>query len=122
MGYVKHNAIVCTAWTEKYAIEAQKKAKEIFESNRKGSSKLVSELVEHIVNGGYSFFIAPDGSKEGWGDSNQCDDARKYFLDWLRESDNYCDYVEIRFGGDDEYEKIVRSKDTDYEDTDCEEM
>ena len=59
--------------------------------------------------------LAPDGSKEGWEDSNQCDNARKDFLDWLRESDNYCDYVEIRFGGDDEHEDIVRSKDTDYE-------
>jgi hypothetical protein len=115
MGYIKHNAIVCTTWKEEDAVEAQLKAKEIFESKRKGSSQLISELVEYIVNGGYSFFIAPDGSKEGWEDSKQCDDARKDFLDWLKESDNYCDYVEIRFGGDDEHENIVRSKDTDYE-------
>ena len=25
----------------------------------------------------------------------------------------YCDYVEVSFGGDDEHERIVRSKDTD---------
>lgn len=27
--------------------------------------------------------------------------------------DKYCDYVEVSFGGDDEHERIVRSKDTD---------
>lgn len=42
MGYIKHNAIVCTTWKKEDAIEAQQKAKGIFESNRKGSSQLIS--------------------------------------------------------------------------------
>ena len=66
-----------------------------------------------MTNGQSSFFIAPDGSKEGWATSDNGDNARKEFLDWLLKSDNYCDYVEVIFGGDDEHERIVRSKDTD---------
>lgn len=110
MGTIKHNAIVCTTWSKKDAIEARQKAKEIFEAKREGNGELVSELIEYIVNGGYSFFIAPDGSKEGWQRSNQCDDAREEFLDWLRKSENHCDYIEIRFGGDNEHQYIVRSR------------
>ena len=59
------------------------------------------------------FFIAPDGSKEGWGTSNSCDKARSEFLDWLSSSDNYCDYIEVMFGGDGEHEHITRSNNTD---------
>ena len=114
MGYIKHDAIICTTWKKEDADEAQKKAIEILEKNKEGSGSLVSEMVEYIINGGYSFFIAPDGSKEGWDDSNVCDNARKDFLDWLSKSENYCDYIEVRFGGDDEHEGITRSKDTDY--------
>jgi len=107
MGYIKHNAIICTAWNKESVIEAKDKAKEIFSSNQEGSSCLVSEIVEYIVNEGYSFFIAPDGSKEGWDDSNNCDTSRKEFTEWLDNSDNYCDYIEVRFGGDDDDNKIV---------------
>ena len=96
--------------------EAHQKAKEVFEKNFESepyekpfASRLVSDIIKGLTNGQSSFFIAPDGSKEGWATSNNGDNARKEFLDWLQKADNYCDYVEVIFGGDDEHERIVRS-------------
>jgi len=121
MGYIKHNAIVVTGWDTKQIEAARLKAIEIFEQcfsdepiSKPYGSKLVSEIVHGVTNGQLSFFIAPDGSKEGWGTSDNGDEARKQFCDWMQnKDDNYCDYIEIRFGGDDESETFVRSKDTD---------
>ena len=111
MGYIKHHTIIVTGWQDEEIKEAHLKAKEVFEKNF--VSRVVSDVVQGLTNGQKSFFIAPDGSKEGWETSVNGDNARKEFLDWLLKSDIYCDYVEVTFGGDDEYERIVRSKYTD---------
>jgi len=121
MGYIKHNAIVVTGWEEEKIVEARNKAIEIFEkcftdepTVKPYGGKLVSEVINGLINSQSSFFIAPDGSKEGWDTSENGDIARREFLDWLKNNpDNYCDYIEIQFGGDDEHELIVRSKDKD---------
>ena len=117
MGYIKHNAIIVTGWQEGKVLEARNKAIEIFEDCFSGEptakpygSKLISEIIPGLINGQSSFFIAPDGSKEGWETSQNGDTAREQFCKWLdSEQDNYCDYIEVRFGGDDDYETIVRS-------------
>jgi hypothetical protein len=79
---------------------------------------LVSDLLTGIANEQYTFFIAPDGSKEGWPPSNDCDDAREEFLNWLRDSKFSVDYVQVVFGGDYESEnegpRIDRSKIIDF--------
>lgn len=109
MGYIKHNAIICTTWKKEDATEAQAMAKKLLSENESNGAGLVSELVEYAANVGYSFFIAPDGSKEGWEPSCNFDESRNKFLNWLDESDNYCEYVEVCFGGDDEHDTIERS-------------
>lgn len=111
MGYIKHYTIVVTGWRDEDIEAAREKAVKIF--GEFDGSEIVSQIVSGLTNGQKSFFIAPDGSKRGWETSNNCNDARKYFLDWLEKSDNYCYYIEIIFGGDDEYEAIVRSKEID---------
>ena len=120
MGYIKHHTIVVTGWREKDLDEARKKAVKIFEETCKDNmvkapygSNIISPIVSGLTNGQKSFFIAPDGSKEGWNTSNNCNDARTAFLDWLKSSDNYCDYIEVVFGGDDEQQTILRSKESD---------
>ena len=126
MGYIKHHTIVVTGWQNEKIKEAQLKAKEIFEQNfdsepmeKLYASALISDIVQGLANGQSSFFIAPDGSKEGWETSNNGNRARKEFLNWLdKDKDNYCDYIEVIFGGDDENEKILRSKATDLEEDD----
>ncbi len=111
MGYIRHNAVVITGWEVKELGEAHDKALEIF--GKYEFEQLVSERISGVANGQQSFFIAPDGSKEGWDTSDKCDEARKEFLDWLCKQ-NSCEYVEIRFGGDDTKVEIIRDRDSDY--------
>jgi hypothetical protein len=114
MGYIKHNAVIVTGWEAKKVHEAHAKANEVFATYFPNKTTIISEIVMGVVNEQYSFFIAPDGSKEGWADSDLGDVFRKDFQDYLQNSrDNYCDYIEICFGGDDECEYVVRSKDKD---------
>ncbi len=111
MGCLKHNAIVCTYWSTNEVKEVREKAVEIMGA----FSGLVSPLIPVTINSGASFFIAPDGSKEGWHGSDKADEKRKEFLDWLMTSKYSCDYIEIRFGGDDDREYFVRSKNIDFQ-------
>ncbi len=118
MGYTKHNTIVVTCWDETDLKEARKQAVKIFNECFKGEamgdkfgSRLVSNIIKGLANAQDSFFIAPDGSKEGWQTSHSGDEARKQFCDWLDDKpDNYCDYVEIKFGGDTQASSLVRSR------------
>ncbi|RIV20315.1 hypothetical protein DYU11_19890 [Fibrisoma montanum] len=45
--------------------------------------------------------IAPDGSKEGWHESDYCDKARHELIRFIKNRKLYVDYVEVAFGGDD---------------------
>lgn len=125
MGYIRHNAIIVTDWDINRVKIAHTKAREIFETLRSKefevSANIVSEIVRGITNGQASFFIAPDGSKEGWPHSDNADKARGEFLDWLKESHQYCDYVEIRFGGDTDGAVIVRDEDSDLDEKEVQE-
>jgi hypothetical protein len=115
MGYIKHNTIIVTGEQGKEIEEVHQKAKEIFKKYNSyffEPDKLISEIINGLANGYVSFFIAPDGSKERWEISNECDDARDEFINWLiHNENNECDYVEVRFGGDDDRNRIIRSKD-----------
>jgi hypothetical protein len=97
MGYIAHNAIICTAWDEKRLKVARDQAVSIFGGT-------VSEIVSSPINGYKSFFVAPDGSKEGWYDSDKGDEKREEFCRWLdnewSNSDLWIDYVGVRYGGD----------------------
>lgn len=112
MGYIKHHTIIVTNWDEIECMEAHNKAKEILIKNDI-PTRLVSNIMEGISNSQYTFMIAPDGSKEGWSASNDCDRVRKEFLNWLNKSENTSDYVEVAFGGDYNTASVVRDKDSD---------
>ena len=98
MGYMRHHAIVVTTWSEPHLIEAHAKASELLPD-------LVSPIIDGIMNGYRSFFVAPDGSKEFWKDSNDCDAGRAAFVAWLKERDGpdlgYLKWCEVFFGDDD---------------------
>lgn len=76
-------------------------------------NKNVSEIVEAQMNGLRAFFIAPDGSKEGWDTSNEGDVAREAFVTWLMSDQRVgvWDWVEVQFGDDDGDTKIIRDSD-----------
>lgn len=116
MGYIKHHSIIVSGWKHENVKEAHEKAIEIFNKEfgfEKGVA-LVSNIIDGITNFQESFFIAPDGSKEGWEDSESGNNARKLFLDWLQNSrDNYCEYVEVIFGGDSDQNEVIRCKNSD---------
>jgi hypothetical protein len=63
-----------------------------------GMEQLVSPVVRGVMNGYASFFIAPDGSKEGWDDSNKSDQIRALFKQELRAEFRHCDCVSVSFG------------------------
>lgn len=104
MGYIAHNAIVVTSWNDETIEKAHAKATELRCS--------VSNIVASPVNGYKSFLIAPDGSKEGWGDSDVGDAQRKAWIAWskdLRYEDGSSSlhWCEVRFGSDDADAQIV---------------
>lgn len=66
MGYIRHHAIVVTAYDDDEIKQAHDRATELFEH-------LVTPIVKSGMNGYASFFVAPDGSKEGWERSNEYD-------------------------------------------------
>ena len=114
MGTIKHNAIIVTSWDYGNAKEAKLKCKEIISDIFKDypltekPDNLVSDIIDGIANSQYTFFIAPDGSKEGWEPSNLMDEARENIKVALDEMS--VDYIEVRFGGDDDYADIIASK------------
>lgn len=76
MGYMRHHAIIVTSWSERI-IEAHQKALEIF------GDWEVTPIQRTRVNVYDTFFIGPDGSKEGWEDSDAGDRRRDEFVAWL---------------------------------------
>lgn len=108
MGYMRHHAIVVSSWDEKLAAKARKVAAAKF--------PYVSELVPHAVNGGASFLIPPDGSKEGWLDSDLGDERRSWFVHWmdkqrLEDGSTSLRWCEIMYADDDGKAAIVSRDD-----------
>lgn len=95
MGWFQHHAIVVYSYNRDGSEVAHKKAKEL--------GLRPSPIIDAAVNGGASFYIPPDGSKEGWQESRECDDRREAWKAWAKRDGYgppYFDWVELRFGGD----------------------
>lgn len=112
MGYMRHHGFLVTTHNEKIAEKAHAKAVEIF-------GHLVSEVRESKMNGYQSFSafaVYPDGSKEGWGDSNEGDKNRATFKAWLNmnryeDGSTPIDWVEVQYGDDDHETCIIEDSD-----------
>lgn len=102
MGYIRNHAIIVTA--EDYGsgdLEvAHCEATRIF--------PWVSPISPPAINRSRSFFIPPDGSKEGWTESDDGDKRRERFRKFLMEGFRYSDgssklhWIEIEYPGDDQ--------------------
>ena len=109
MGYMRDNAIIVTGYYGEYIDNAHKRAKKIF-------GEQVSEITPEATNGARSFFVAPDGSKEGWKESNIGDENREAFVKYL-ENRRYSDgssplnLVEVQYGDDELETKIINDSD-----------
>lgn len=113
MGYLKNEAILVSGWDDKRVKEAHESATAIFDS--KGMGGLVGGIVPHAVNGGAAFLIAPDGSKEGWEQSDVGDALRQEFIAYLRGEgrDLYLDWCLILIGGDSDEYRVLDSPNCD---------
>jgi len=119
MGYIKLHAIVIRGWSDDFIIPAHLRAMQIVREEfaddiTADNAFLVSPLIPGATNGQVSFFVASDGSKEGWSTSECGDKARDRIIEFL-EADSGCDYAEIIFGGDDRHESILRSRNKEEE-------
>jgi len=111
MGYIRHHAIIVTdhGYGE-HINEAHTKAVEM------GCNP--SAVIRSAINNYHSFFIPPDGSKEGWGESSLGDMRRGKFIAWIDEQ-RYGDgsspfsWVEVQYG-DDNRETVVISHNDEY--------
>ena len=106
MGYMLHHFMVVESWNSALINVAHAKALEIF-------GRPVSEILESTTNNVRSFYVPPDGSKEGWGESAEGDDRRARFAAWCREQahedgSTSLKWVEVALGADSEEDtKIV---------------
>lgn len=104
MGFIRHDAIILTGRSEDVQ-RVYDKALQHFQ----GSCVRVSEVTGMAMNATTSFLVAPDGSKEGWTDSDEGDRLRDSFVRWLAVEGPLIDYIEVRFGGDESHEAWVRT-------------
>lgn len=111
MGYIRHHAIVVTGMHEWNIGGDLPAVPEAREAAIRYGCQLVSEVVGPGLNGTSSFLVAPDGSKEGWTDSDAGDAARDEFVAWLRrrDPDGYYSWAEVVLGSDDREALIERN-------------
>lgn len=108
MGYMRHHALVITSWHEDLP-KIHARAVEL-------CAHLVSPIVRGSCNGYASFFIAPDGSKEGWDISDDGDDNRSTLISELEamryeDGSSPIDWVEVQFGDDERITKVTKHSD-----------
>ena len=100
MGYIKNHAIIVTSYDNEAVEKAHKEAIKLF-------GEIVSNIRPSAINDHSSFAILPDGSKEGWAESDNHDDLRKQFREWTKTLDfedgsNPLKWVEVWFDEEDE--------------------
>jgi hypothetical protein len=98
MGYIRHHAMIITDCDLERIKDIHRFA-ELCNLNP-------TPIMESPVNGYDTFFIPPDGSKEGWEPSNEGDEERKRFKQFIRKRHPYCDWTEISYGGDDGHSQV----------------
>ena len=109
MGYMRHHASIVT--TGDYD-DALKKAREV----AAGIFPWVSPVSPKAISGYRSFFIPPDGSKEGWGESDAGDEQRDRFVAYMlstryTDGSGPLDWAEIQYGDGDRKTLVVRHSD-----------
>ena len=107
MSEIKHHAIVVTGIIYPSQVDIQTahhKAIDLFDH--------VSGLIPSYRNGYYSFLIPPDGSYEHWDESNDYDQRRQAYIEWLisknfGDGSNILKWVEVQYGCDDNENRII---------------
>ena len=124
MGYIRHHAIIVTGRDYGEHKSDLSVFCDITDAHREATnvifgSDCVSDLSVLHINCTRSFCIWPDGSKEGWAESDDGDGRRNAFITWLRaqyheDGSSPVAWAEVQFGDDANEACIVRSSDDDY--------
>jgi len=112
---MRHHAIIVsgTPCQDTTVERAHAKAVEIWGES---APQQVTHILNAPINGYKSFAILPDGSKEGWSESNTGDGRRDTFIAWM-ESCRYKDrssplgWVEVQYDDDERDTRVVRHSD-----------
>lgn len=73
---------------------------------------LIHGPIPELVNGGETWIMASDGSKEGWDTSDKADEVRAEFIK-IASACEYADVVHFTMGGDDCITRIVFQSDNE---------
>lgn len=110
MGYNRSHTIVVEGYfgsdADDILNQTHGKAKMLFGSR-------VSDILGPFTNGSGSFFIAPDGSKEGWEESDVNDEKRDELIKWMVNHIDYIAWVEVQFNDDDGETIVTRHSDAE---------
>lgn len=99
MGYMRHHAIVVSSEDEEALQKAHDLATQIF--------RWVSPISPPVTNNNRAFFIPPDGSKEGWQESDDGDARREKFTQGLAAS--FVDWVEVQYGDENGWNRALKA-------------
>ena len=120
MGYMRYHAIVVSSWNDTLLHEARAEAVRIFAvlNAEFGSAPAQppSLIMPSSTNGIGTFLVPPDGSKEGWPESDAGNKRRDEFVAWLN-SKVYDDgstslrWVEVQYGDGNGIVQVCRSDD-----------
>lgn len=107
MGYIRHNAIVVTSWNPEAIVAADAEAR------RLGLTVLGPTAA--ATNAYRTLLICPDGSYEGWKESDEGDDRREKFREWARtlryeDGSSPLEWCEIAYGNDDREATVCDSE------------
>lgn len=96
MGITRHNAIIVTSYKSSAIDRALAKARDL--------RMTVLGPSEPVVNGYVTMLVCPDGSNEGWGDSNLGNSKRAAFIDWMKahefeDGSSSLDWIEVEYAG-----------------------
>lgn len=98
MGVINHNAVIATTMIDDHASEIEDWIDDLPEEHRDSFA-----IVPSPTNGYVTVFLAPDGSKEGWGASDSGDKLRAAFIAQLEkyayeDGSSSWAWVEIGYG------------------------
>lgn len=118
MGYMVHHSLIVSSWNFDLITEAHERAIAIYSAAKdpllgETYEGLVSAVTPPAMNGEMSFFIAPDGSKEGWPESALSDRARSEFITFLRskvyeDGSTSLKWVEVQFADENDDNRILQ--------------
>ena len=104
MGCINHNVIIATTWNKEVADAFEKwysNENEMWDTEK--VKKLFCRTDCLKINGFITFFFGPDGSKEGWKESEDSDIMRRIIIERFV-LDNYSDggspwaWIEVGYG------------------------